>query len=87
MDSICVDPENMQFQVVCSVQDLWNSAFTNELHTVNEVKAKGPTGSEFHDLMNRTFLFEYNAVRQISDNMPKGYEFPYEPSLMQLFVS
>ena len=87
MDSICVDPENIQFQVVCSVQDLWNSAFTNELHTVNEVKAKGSTGSEFHDLMNRTFLFEYNAVRQISKNMPKGFEFPYVPSLMQLFVS
>lgn len=87
MDSICVDQEMMQFQVNCSVQDLWKSAFKNELNTVSVVKSKGFIGNKFHDMVNETFLLEYKAVQKIREKLPKGYDFPSEPRLMQLFLA
>jgi hypothetical protein len=87
MDSICVDQEMMRFQVNCSVQDLWKSAFKNELNTVSVVKSKGLIGNKFHDMVNETFLSEYRAVQKIREKLPEGYNFPSEPRLMQLFLA
>jgi superfamily II DNA or RNA helicase len=87
MDSICVDDEMMQFQVTCSVQDKWNSAFQNENFPIEELEAKGLMGNKFHDRVHNTFLTEYRAVQKIESKLPAGYTFPFKPTLMQLFVS
>jgi hypothetical protein len=61
LESICVDEEKMQFQVTCSVQDFWKSAFVNEIDTVNKVRSERLNGKEFHDTIVETFLSEYDG--------------------------
>ena len=97
LQSICVDEEKMQFQVACSVQDLWKAAFQGENlwkagriyedDTVQKIKAEGLNGNKFHDAVLKQFLTEHEQVQQIRRKLPKGYEFPDNPTRMQLYVA
>jgi hypothetical protein len=61
MESICVDEEKMQFQVGCSIQDLWKSAFENEVNNVHTIKER-LNGNKFHDTIIEEFLSDYDAI-------------------------
>jgi superfamily II DNA or RNA helicase len=87
LESICVDEEKMQFQVGCSVQDLWKSAFENEVNNVHTIKSERLNGNKFHDAIIEEFLSDYEAIQKIRQALPKGYSFPAAPKLMQLYVA
>ena len=87
LPSICVDEEKIQFQISCSVRDLWKTVIENEAINVAKIKAEGKNGNRFHDEVKETFLSEYEQVQQIRRKLPEGYAFPSNPRTMQLYVA
>jgi superfamily II DNA or RNA helicase len=91
LESISVDEETMRFLLLYSVLRLWKSAFRDDKNktdaTIEEVRRQGKNGNRYHDEVADTFLSGYIGAKNILSNLPTGYAFPYNPTLMQLYVA
>jgi hypothetical protein len=85
LESVNADEEAMQFYIDYSIDELWKSAFRDEEKTVLDVKNEGKNGNKYHNTVVETFLADYEGTQNI--HIPKGYTFPYNPTLMQLYVA
>jgi superfamily II DNA or RNA helicase len=85
LESINVDEEAMRFYLDYSLDELWKTAFRQEIDTVVRVRQEGNNGNKYHDAVVDTFLSDYNGTK--NTEIPKGYAFPYEPTLMQKYVA
>jgi superfamily II DNA or RNA helicase len=85
LESINVDEEAMQFYLDYSLEELWKAAFRDKEKTIIAVKNEGKNGNKYHDTVVDTFLLDYEGTQTIQK--PDGYAFPYDPTLMQWYVS